>query len=203
MAHNIIITGSCCSGKTTLLELLKPFGYIIDEAARYIIKHAQNDKSQLYNSTCVPWVDFSRFQHAVLDLQKTWEDEAIRGHLFYFHDRGAIDSKGYTYAKREELQDEQAHQDIIDKALAHARRREYHKKIFLCEPLPLKNDKERKETPEEQMAIHTQMINAYKNANFEIHLLGKDLCPQGRLEQVLSNLPTIQPTVANLISYKM
>ena len=180
MAIKNIITGPCCAGKTTIINLLKEKGYnTIPESARKIIieENSKNNNFSLNSEQ-----DFINFQYQVLDKQKQYESNIVRtSKEIHFLDRGAGDSIGYFQNRNIKIPE-----DFLNKISSF----EYSKVFFLelLKPEYYKQDSARKETYEEALNLQKSIFNGYKMLGFNPILISNELSINQRLEFILKNM---------------
>jgi predicted ATPase len=151
-----IITGAPCTGKSTVLELLKTKGYpTVDEVARQIIK-----QELAIGSNKVPWLDNDAF--SALVVEKQIQDYQNRLHPISFFDRGIPDVLAYMNHFNSKK-----HFDSI-KSLA--QKHLYENKIFLFPPWEniYQTDNERLESFEQSTQIHQELLQIYQDLNYTI-----------------------------------
>lgn len=156
MRKKFVVTGTLASGKTTIIKNYRPECYKVEEAARYIIERAQNKNSTLYDSDCVPWKDFHKFQDEVLKLTIDWETTFDNRYPYSLHDRAIPDAIGYYREKGLEPP-----QRLFELARA-----ANYTEVCLLMPLPFKPDKVRRETPERQLNLHNFIEQAYVDCGY-------------------------------------
>jgi predicted ATPase len=155
-----IITGGPHSGKSGVISLLDDRGIqVLHETARIIIMEDQEKRNtdpsfkQLY-----PWEDQKIFCRRCHERQKERE-KGLTGE-FAVLDRSIIDNLAYAVVAGIEL-DKRIYADIAD---AH-----YEKKVFFFELLgEYEMDEQRRDTPDQVMAVHREIYNAYSSIGFEM-----------------------------------
>lgn len=151
-----ILTGGPCTGKTTVAGELARMGYdTVPESARDIIAE-ERDKER----PVLPWTDLLGFQHKVFGRQMDLEARANGKPTIL--DRSVIDNLAYC-----ELGGLGMQYDMLDYSLASLLLGNY-RKVFLLEPVPYKQDAERREDPQEARAIHEAIGNIYKRLRCDI-----------------------------------
>ena len=168
-----VVTGGPGCGKTTTVNILKKRGYktTIEHARHYIdtlrVKGktvAEIRKNQL------------EFQLAVLAMQLK-DERALKPKDIVFLDRALPDA--LAYCRFLKLR--------VGKKIRHALRGVSYKKAFILDPLPLKGDYARTETPDDQRVIHDLIVNAYFELG--IPVVRVPVMPQEkRVDFVLANL---------------
>ena len=168
-----VITGGPGSGKTTTVNLLKERGYITTfEHARHYI-----DTQRLKGRTVEETRKNQReFQLGVLDMQIEQENE-ISPEVLVFLDRAIPDALAYYRFLNLSL----------DEKLIKAMQTVSYKKVFILDPLPLKNDYARNEDTEAQKKIHALITEVYESLPFPvIHV--PVLIAEERVDFILKNL---------------
>lgn len=168
-----VITGGPSSGKTTTVDLLRDRGYITTlERARHFL-----DTQRLKGRT-VEEVRSNQleFQRSVLEMQIQQEQE-IAPQVQVFLDRAIPDALAYyRYLHLP-----------IDERLVQALNKVYYRKIFIMDPLPLKNDYARIEDAEGQRKIHELITEVYESLPFPVvHVPA--LSPEERVDFILKHL---------------
>lgn len=170
-----VITGAPCTGKSTLLKFFQAKNFnVFPEAARKIIKQELAKDSQK-----VPWINNLGFSELVINQQISDYNKAKTGVNFY--DRAIPDVIAY-FQYYEQL-------DLIKQFHPFAEQHNYHQKIFLLPPWEkiYAADSERKESYQEALSIHQNLIKVYESLNYKITLL-----PFGSIEErakfILSHL---------------
>ena len=168
-----VITGGPSSGKTTTVNILRERGYITTmEHARHFL-----DTQRLKGKTIEEIRKNQReFQLGVLDMQIEQEKE-MAPHVQVFLDRAIPDALAYYRFLNLS----------IDDKLTDALRNVSYKKIFIMDPLPLKNDYARNENAEAQKKIHALITEVYESLPFPvIHV--PVLPAEERVDFILKNL---------------
>lgn len=168
-----VITGGPCSGKTTLVSLLRERGYktSVEEARHYIDLQRENGKS-------VDEIERHQrsFQLHVLNMQIALE-ESLRPDEVVFLDRAIPDARAYyRYLGLPE-----------DKKLSAAMSKLGYKKVFILDYLPLVSDYARREDAAAQKRIHQNIIDVYRSLPFPIVTVPV-MPPEDRIEFILRNL---------------
>jgi len=168
-----VITGGPSSGKTTTVNMLKERGYITTfEHARHYL-----DTQRLKGRTIEETRKNQReFQLGVLDMQIEQENE-IAPDVLVFLDRAIPDALAYyRFLKLE-----------VDEKLTKAMQTVSYKKIFILDPLPLKNDYARLEDEQAQKNIHKLITEVYESLPFPVvHV--PVLSAEERVDFILKNL---------------
>jgi predicted ATPase len=155
-----IITGGPHSGKSGVIKLLEERGIqVLHETARLIIMEdqAKRDIDSSYEQL-YPWEDQQIFCRRCHERQKEREQGLKEGLAVL--DRSIIDNLAYAVVAGIEL-DKSIYVDIVD---AH-----YEKKVFFFELLgQYETDEQRRDTPEQVMAVHRELYNAYSGLGFGI-----------------------------------
>ena len=168
-----VITGGPSSGKTTTVNILRERGYITTmEHARHFL-----DTQRLKGKTIEEIRKNQRkFQSGVLDMQIEQEKE-MAPHVQVFLDRAIPDALAYYRFLNLS----------VDDKLTDALRNVSYKKIFIMDPLPLKNDYARNENAEAQKKIHALITAVYESFPFPvIHV--PVLPAEERVDFILKNL---------------
>lgn len=172
-----VITGTPCSGKTTLLRFLKEKGYkTVDEAARtYIDQGLKKGKSieQIRGNELF-------FQEKVLELKIKIEQNLPKDEIIFF-DRGIPDSEAFYKMSG-------ALSSIALKNLREAINNCSYKKVFLLDFFDYKKDYARTETKEQQIQIHNLLKESYKKIDTPIIEVPKMRTKADRLTFILNNL---------------
>jgi len=162
----IVITGGPRGGKTSILTELERRGFIgVPEAARAIIQEEQEkEKADARYTGMLPWNNLEVFQYVILGRQLKNEQEVAErfpNAKVMFLDRCVADGIGYL-----------AEQEMdAPQALYEAVQSQNYTAVCLLEPLPYKQDAQRKETPEQAKRIHTYLCNTYEQLGFfTIHI---------------------------------
>lgn len=168
-----VITGGPSSGKTTTVNILRERGYITTmEHARHFL-----DTQRLKGRTIEEVRKNQReFQLGVLDMQIE-QEKVILPSLQVFLDRAIPDALAYyRFLNLSE-----------DKKLIEALRTVSYKKIFILDPLPLKNDYARTENAEAQKKIHELITEVYESLPFPVVRVPV-LPAEERVDFILKNL---------------
>jgi len=180
MVEKNIITGPCCAGKTTIIDLLKQKGYnTTPEVAREIILEEKSKNKRL---TLDSNQDFIDFQYKVLNKQKLYESKIPNTtNETYFLDRGVGDSIGYFQNR-----DISIPKNFLDQIKLF----EYSKVFFLelLKPEYYKQDSARKETYKEALHLQKAIFDGYKTLGFDPILVSNELSINQRLEFILDNI---------------
>lgn len=173
MQNLYVITGAPCSGKSTLLDLLRKKKYrVTPEVARVLI-----DKELSLGKTIEEIrKDESIFQEKILDIKEKFE-ETLNQEDIFFLDRGIPDS--YAYFKLLGI----SNPDLIKRSL-----RNNYKKVFILENCPFKKDYARIETEEDQKKLFVLLKEAYTKAGAEIVFVPVFDTKKERVDFVLKNL---------------
>jgi predicted ATPase len=168
-----VITGAPCSGKTTVVSLLKERGYktTIEDARHYL-------DLQLANGKSVEEIERHQrsFQLHVLNMQIA-QERSLEPEQIVFLDRAIPDARAYY---RHLMLPE-------DQKLAAAIANVSYKKIFILDFLPLVNDYARRENSGAQRRIHQALVDVYETLPFPIvHVPVME--PEKRVAFILENL---------------
>src|ERR1035437_3899681 len=149
-----VITGGPCSGKTTVVNLLKDRGdkTTVEDARHYVDLQRANGKS-------VEEVERHQreFQLRVLELQIR-QEKALMPSDIVFLDRAIPDARAYYLF----LGIPEA------KLFTEAMKRVSYKKVFILDFLPLVNDSPRREDAAAQKKIHKLISEVYESLPFAI-----------------------------------
>lgn len=168
-----VVTGGPCSGKTTVVTMLRERGYktSVEEARHYIDLQRERGKS----------VDEiarhqREFQLHVLNMQIALE-RSLRPDEVIFLDRAIPDARAYyRYLGLPE-----------DKRLTAAIETVGYKKVFILDFLPLVSDYARREDAAAQNRIHQFIIEVYRALPFPV-LTVPVMPPDERVGFILDNL---------------
>jgi predicted ATPase len=148
-----VITGSPCSGKSTVLSELKKKGFrIIDEAARILIDQ------ELAKGRTIKEIrkDERQFQQEVLTKKIEIESSLPKNEVIFF-DRAIPDTEAYYQL-----------QGYVDQQLQKVLQKCIYKKVFLFEILPFEQDYARTEDPNKLQKLHDLLKVSYKKRNIPI-----------------------------------
>lgn len=180
MAKTIVITGTSCSGKTTLINLLKNLGYnIVNETAREIIKEEQKKEHG-----SLPWNEDSFFDFQNISMKKQLKKELKiqkDSNNTYFLDRSIIDYFAYTMHKGYSV-----NPNLIDILQENP-----YSKVFFLETLERSNyrqDKERKEEYNDTLSIENFMRKLYSYLGYKFTQVSNKLTPKQRVDFILANI---------------
>lgn len=168
-----VITGAPCSGKTTIIRLLRKAGHkVIYETARvYIdqeIKKGRSLKEIRKNELS--------FQRKILEF-KIQIEKKLNPKEIIFLDRAIPDT--IAYYKLLSIP--------VDKKLENAVKKSLYKKIFFFEKLDYEKDYARTETDEEIKKLEKLLLEAYKKLSFPV-IKVPVMKIEDRLKFILSNL---------------
>lgn len=168
-----VITGGPCSGKSTVVDLLRQRGFqtSIEKARHYIDLQRGRGKSV---------EEIARhqreFQLHVLNMQIALE-KTLKPDEITFLDRAIPDARAYyKYLGLPE-----------DKKLESAIATVGYKKVFILDYLPLVSDYARREDQAAQKRIHRHIIEVYRTLPFPIVTVSV-MPPEERVEFILANL---------------
>lgn len=168
-----VITGGPCSGKTTIVNMLKAQGYktTIEDARHYI------DTQRLDGKTVEEIKkNQASFQSEVLNMQIEQEKELSPGEIVFL-DRALPDALAYYRFLHLP----------VDEKLIQALQTVSYKKVFILDYLPLVHDYARSEDEAAQKQIHELLAEVYHSLPFPvIHI--PVLKPEERLDVILKNL---------------
>ncbi len=149
-----IITGPPCSGKTTLLNLLRKKGYqVVEEAARILIDREIAEGNTIER---IRKNELS-FQKKVLQQKINMEKQLSRGELIFF-ERGIPDS--IAYFKLCGI--------TSDFSLKKALNKCFYKKIFFLELLDYKKDYARVENEKDAVILERLLEESYIKLKMEV-----------------------------------
>jgi len=160
MLKRYIITGAPGTGKTTLINALRSYGYsCFSEISRQVITQQQS-----LNTNKTPWGDLTGF--ADLVYKQTLSELQIPLQNTTFVDRGLPDLIAYLTAQSN---------PIPSYLLDFPFKTYYESTIFLTTPWKeiYCNDPQRPQSFQEAMRLHQYLIQAYQNLNFDIVLIPK------------------------------
>ena len=168
-----VITGSSCSGKTTLVQALEKKGYkVVHETAREFLNQ------EFAKGLTVEEIrrDENTFQKNILDM-KIEIEKSLNALDLVFLDRAIPDTCAY----------DALYGVSSNTTLEAAIKKCDYRKVFLLDRLPYTQDYARTETKEQQDKLHELLEKAYRELNFEI--VKVPLMPiENRVEFVLQNL---------------
>lgn len=167
-----ILTGGPCSGKTTVAGELASMGYdTVPESAREIIAEERSKEQPV-----LPWTNLLGFQHKVFARQMDLEARANGKPTIL--DRSVIDNLAYC-----ELGGLGTQYDMLDYSVASLLLGNY-RKVFLLEPVPYKQDAERREDAQEARRIHEAIGDAYRKLKCDITLVPIMTSAKARAEYI-------------------
>ncbi len=150
-----IITGTSCSGKTATCKELLGLGYIVmPEMARKLIR-----EEEAKEHGDLPWNSKNMFQTKLFVRQEALEYQ-IKDIPEVILDRGLIDNLAYCRVYDVDKLDNAFHSTHLDCW-------NRYDLVFLLEPLPFRNDAQRRETPEQAQQIHQEIIKAYNKFGYK------------------------------------
>ena len=166
-----VITGGPCSGKSTLVDLLRDEGFSVsDESARIIIQ-----EQKFLPKPILPNTDFYGFQDLIMQRQEPMEQKLPRGS---FLDRSLIDCLAYHVAFSH------SPSDVLLEKVAHAVSQGRYRRIFFLEKVPYHTDGERFEDHKTAQRIHDAIKITYETFNIPIIGVPDFGCPKQRLDLV-------------------
>lgn len=154
--HWYVLTGAPCSGKSSVLEVMKERGYrVVEEAARTYIDQELSQGKTLAEVRR----DEKAFQDAVLEMKFQIERNLAREQQqqqqqpqTVFFERGIPDSVAYAVANGFEL-----HHKELEATFRTCK----YKKVFLLERLPYQLDYARVEDVHMQERLHEELKRVY------------------------------------------
>lgn len=164
-----VITGGTCTGKTTVINLLKNMGHpTVPETARMVIeKELKND------SDILPWKNLYLFEEEMIKLQIELEKEIKEDS---FLDRGALDS--YAFCRIANISIPTVLTENIFK----------YEKVFFLERLDFyKNDHLRVENEELSKKVEKELINVYQEFGYDLIFVPK-MSPKERVHFILKQI---------------
>jgi len=169
--RRIAITGGPCSGKSTLLEILKQKGFqVVPEAAREVI-----EQEKARDSDCLPWKNLQKFQNKLSQTQFELEEQYQNGLIF--SDRSVIDGHAYSILD-----------GIIIPGIIQTVSRNRYEQIFLLDLLPIyRSDSARTESPEKAREIQRQLLESYHQFDYN-PIAVPFLTPEQRADLILNHL---------------
>ena len=176
MVKKYVITGTCSSGKTTLINMLNQSSYYtIGEVASYLIEGELKKQNE---ERVLPWTNLHEFQKRVALLQKEWEEEIPSFINTAILDRSKID--GLAYCSESNIK--------TPKELDKICKNTDYEKVFLLEPLQEhKQTKIRREDKNKALELNKHLTNAYKQKGYE-PIRVPAIEPQERLEFILKSM---------------
>jgi predicted ATPase len=174
-----VLTGGPCSGKSTVLALLKARGYTtIDEAAKQVRQEQERVRNPI-----LPHTHPAAYQVLVDARQRYFEEHDIMPRLHMvqvFLDRSRVDQIGYCIAYNIEVPSE-VQQSV---------RRVRYGKIFLLETLPdhcYVNESFRPEDRAESLRIADCLHEGYLRTGYE-PIVVPFAPPEERMEMILKHI---------------
>ena len=173
-----IVTGGPGSGKTTTLLALEKLGFAYaPEVARQIIQEQVRDQGD-----ALPWANRDLYTRLMLKRSiQSYRDYARVQHIT-FADRGMPDT--LAYARLIQLTDQQPIGDACN-------RFRYADRVFIAPPWReiYETDSERKQDFEEAVRTYTELMNTYKECNYDLVDLPK-IPPGERAKFILEQIST-------------
>lgn len=166
MKKRYVLTGSCCSGKTTLINKLQSLGFqVLPETARQILekrKHITPDKKE------------NQIRQELIYQAQLYQENSHSSGLTFL-DRSLIDVLAYSklltgkkYQPSENLENR-------------------YSKVFLLDYFPFQKDSVRIETPEMQKQIHQMIKQEYISQRYNLITIPK-LPLEERLSFILNQV---------------
>ena len=156
MTKYIVLTGGPGSGKSTVLEALRQFGYnCSEEKGRKIIQQELEQSGR-----ALPWQNKLAFRDTMLDAElRAYESYQHHDGLTFF-DRGIIDIYGYS-----RLEDIEVTSSLLSCCSSHR----YHS-VFIFPPWKeiYTNDAERKQDFAEAQRTYESMQKAYHQFGYTV-----------------------------------
>lgn len=169
-----VVTGGPCSGKTTIIDVLKEKGYkVVYEAARWYIDEEIKKGKTLDEIRKNEYKFQKKILEIKIDVEKTLPKEEL-----IFIERGIPDSTAYYNQLCNISKD-----DFLEKALKKC----HYKKVFLFEMLDYKKDYARTESSEEATKLEEALEKSYLDLGFEVIRIPK-MSIQKRICFLLNNI---------------
>ena len=178
MPKTVIITGSHCTGKTTLVNKLKKHlknWNFLSETAREIIDELGIVPNEIENDQ----IQKSSFQLKIMSRQITEENYYYKKNKNLISDRGIFDSLGYCFNLPNNV-----YSYLAKQSLDHYKKKPYDLIIFLPPVLELEDDGTRIMDKEFQVKISNNILDIYKKNNIEYITLDTTILEE-RVEQTL------------------
>jgi predicted ATPase len=184
MTKSIIISGSHCTGKTTLLQESKKYIQnfsFLSETAREIIEETGIIPADIEGNK----EKKEQFQNSIIDRQIKEEKELFEKKENFIADRGVFDSLGYCFNLDESYQEK-----AEKKALNHYINNIYTIVVFLPPVLELENDETRVMDKAFQVKVSDKIKEIYNKNNIGfIELKTKNL--EERIEKIIQLATTL------------
>ena len=168
-----VITGAPCSGKTTVVNMLRKRGYktAVEEARHYLNTLRRDGKT-------VEEIEahHREFQLGVLNMQIE-QEQSLNPDDIVFLDRAIPDALAYYRFLNLD----------VDEKLTEALKSVSYKKVFILEYLPLVQDYARREDVTAQKKLHELITEVYTSLPFQVIKIPV-LRPEYRIEIILKNL---------------
>lgn len=190
----IVITGSVCSGKTSVINELAKLGFnTIKEGAREIII----EETQKNNKGYLPWNTdkIGLFQDLVFKKQIEYENSLDENNI-YFLDRGFCDILAFYLNYNINIPS-----NLINQIYSST-----YDLIFFLEVVNqtiYKNDSERKESYQTAIKIQKIIYDIYQKTGFKTIFLPNDLDTQQRVQFILKILTSNNILKNNLLIPKI
>lgn len=144
-----VITGGPCSGKTEIIKALAERGFaVLEESSRIVME----------THGILPWDNQELFCERFLRTQISRESGLIGDIVFL--DRSLIDQIAYA---------EIADCRLSPSLYADIEAAKYDRVVFFCEMIPQYcTDSQRRETPDQAMAVHKKLAEVYSRLGFQV-----------------------------------
>ncbi|MFT4312855.1 MAG: AAA family ATPase [Candidatus Woesearchaeota archaeon] len=170
----IVITGSICSGKSTLVSELEKRGYhVIHEYARELIQKEEKKEKPLF-----PWTEPLKFQQKLSQILVQKESQ-LDNNTTYFIDGCVLDS--LTFLRVEGIHDLDAYYKDKIKDTTY----DY---VFLLEPVQFQNDPQRPQSESFQQKLFQVKKEVFTEFGYELILVPDFQSVTKRIEFILSKI---------------
>jgi predicted ATPase len=168
-----VLSGGPGTGKTTLLNELKKFYPVLEEAARFV-----GDNHPDFIGKSIKEIGMEKFQLEIFNFQKKQLSHLDKKEKIIFTDRSVIDTIAYY----------KIHNLPIPKEVAEFANSFRYTGIFILDFLKnYKQDSLRQETKSEQEKIHNLIIKTYKEFGYA-PIIVPDIGLKNRLDFVLKRV---------------
>jgi len=170
-----VITGSPCSGKSTILKELQKMGFmVVEEVARTYINQEIAKGKTLEEIRKNEYL----FQKKILTMKINLEKKLPKQKIIFF-ERGIPDSIAYFKLIGRDIKKER----LLEKSLNQC----FYKKVFLLQLLDYKKDYARVETKKQAQLLETLLQKSYAYVNIPLIKIPK-LPIKERLKVILTHL---------------